>query len=210
MWAGRSQSPHHKLRGTRLLLAERAQVLHQAAWQLQRHMAAVQLLRGAPADRCRSLLPLDAFGRTPTSRPKMKWRCSCCTRPPTARTCGSNGSGPPPDSGQRGESVSSWATFPAHPRGGRCCFGMPGVPNERQHRGCPWRCHRCTVAWDRARAQLRPATGNTGCQPATGVAVCGMVSAGAAALAMQATSAPAQRRPIAHQFNRGGDWGCVS
>ena len=42
-------SPHHQLRGMRLLLGERAQGLRQASRLLQRHMAVGQLLQGAPA-----------------------------------------------------------------------------------------------------------------------------------------------------------------
>ena len=51
-------SPHHKLRGTRLPLGERAQVLRRAAQLVQWHMAARRLLQGAPTSQCRSLLPL--------------------------------------------------------------------------------------------------------------------------------------------------------
>ena len=51
-------SPHHRLRGMRLPLGERAQVLRQAARLLQRHMAAGRFLQGAPSDRCRALVPL--------------------------------------------------------------------------------------------------------------------------------------------------------
>ena len=51
-------SPHHQLRGMRLALPERAQVVRQAARLLQRHMAAGRFLQGAPSDRCRALVPL--------------------------------------------------------------------------------------------------------------------------------------------------------
>ena len=44
-------SSHHQLRGMRLPLGERAQVLRQALRLLQRHMAAGRLLQGDPSDR---------------------------------------------------------------------------------------------------------------------------------------------------------------
>ena len=51
-------SLHHQLRGTRLPLGERAQVLRQALRLLQCHMAVGRLLHGTPSDRCRALIPL--------------------------------------------------------------------------------------------------------------------------------------------------------
>ena len=51
-------SPDHRLRGTRLPLGERAQILHKALGLTERHLAAGTLLSGAPLGRCRSLLPL--------------------------------------------------------------------------------------------------------------------------------------------------------
>ena len=51
-------SPHQQLRGMRVPLGERAQVLRHAARLLQRHMAAGRFLQGAPSDRCRVLIPL--------------------------------------------------------------------------------------------------------------------------------------------------------
>ena len=51
-------SPDHRLRGTRLPLGERAQVLRKAVGMAERHLAAGALLGGAPLGRCRSLLPL--------------------------------------------------------------------------------------------------------------------------------------------------------
>ena len=51
-------SPDHWLRGTRLPLGERAQVLRKAVALAERHLAAGALLGGAPLGRCRSLLPL--------------------------------------------------------------------------------------------------------------------------------------------------------
>ena len=51
-------SPHHRLRGMRLPLGERAQVLRQALRRLQRHIAARWLLQGALSDHCRALIPL--------------------------------------------------------------------------------------------------------------------------------------------------------
>ena len=59
-FAGRAlpASPDHRLRGTRLPLGERAQVLRKAVGLAERHRAAGPLLGGAPLVRCRSLLPL--------------------------------------------------------------------------------------------------------------------------------------------------------
>ena len=51
-------SPDHRLRGTRLPLGQRAQVLRKAVGLAERHLAAGTLLGGAPLGRCRSLLPL--------------------------------------------------------------------------------------------------------------------------------------------------------
>ena len=51
-------SPDHRVRGTRLPLGERAQVLRKAVGLAERHLAAGVLLSGAPLGRCRSLLPL--------------------------------------------------------------------------------------------------------------------------------------------------------
>ena len=51
-------SPDHRLRGTRLRLGERAQVLRKAVGLAGRHLVAGTLLSGAPLGRCRSLLPL--------------------------------------------------------------------------------------------------------------------------------------------------------
>ena len=51
-------SPDHRLRGTRLPLGERAQILRKAVGLAERHLAAGTLLSGAPLGRCRSLLPL--------------------------------------------------------------------------------------------------------------------------------------------------------
>ena len=51
-------SPDHGLRGTRLPLGQRAQILCKAAGLVERHPAAGTLLCGAPLGRCRSLLPL--------------------------------------------------------------------------------------------------------------------------------------------------------
>ena len=52
-------SPDHRLRGTRLPLGERAQVLRKAVGLAERHLVAGTLLAGAPLGRCRSLLPLE-------------------------------------------------------------------------------------------------------------------------------------------------------
>ena len=52
--------PHHQLRGTRLLLGKRAQVLRQAS-RLQCHMEAGRLLRGTSSDCCRALVPLKGW-----------------------------------------------------------------------------------------------------------------------------------------------------
>ena len=51
-------SPDHRLRGTRLPLGERAQIMRQAVGLAERHPAAGALLSGAPLGRCCSLLPL--------------------------------------------------------------------------------------------------------------------------------------------------------
>ena len=51
-------SPHHKLRGTRLPLGERAYESWQASRLLQRTMAAGRLLQGAQSNRRRALIPL--------------------------------------------------------------------------------------------------------------------------------------------------------
>ena len=51
-------SPDHRLRGTRLPLGERAQILRKAMGLAERHLEAGTLLSGAPLGRCRSLLPL--------------------------------------------------------------------------------------------------------------------------------------------------------
>ena len=51
-------SPDPRLRGTRLPLGERAQILRKAVGLIERHLAAGTLLSGAPLGRCRSLLPL--------------------------------------------------------------------------------------------------------------------------------------------------------
>ena len=48
-------SPDHRLRGTRLPLGERAQVLRKAVGLAERHLAAGALLSGDPLGRCRSL-----------------------------------------------------------------------------------------------------------------------------------------------------------
>ena len=48
----------YRLRGTRLPLGERAQILRKAVGLAERHLAAGTLLSGAPLGRCRSLLPL--------------------------------------------------------------------------------------------------------------------------------------------------------
>ena len=48
----------HRLRGTRLPLGGRAQVLRKAVGVTERHLVAGTLLGGAPLGRCRSLLPL--------------------------------------------------------------------------------------------------------------------------------------------------------
>ena len=53
-------SPHHRPRGTRLPLGERAQILGKAVRLAERHLAAGTLLSGAPLGRCRSLLSLGA------------------------------------------------------------------------------------------------------------------------------------------------------
>ena len=50
-------SPDHRLRGSRLPLGERAQVLSKAVGLAERHLAAGALLSGAPLGRCSSLLP---------------------------------------------------------------------------------------------------------------------------------------------------------
>ena len=51
-------APDHKLRGARLPLGERAQVLRKAVGLAGRNLAAGNLLRGQPVGRCRPLLPL--------------------------------------------------------------------------------------------------------------------------------------------------------
>ena len=51
-------SPDDRLRGTRLPLGDRAQVLRKAAGLVERHLVAGTLLCGAPLGRCRSLLHL--------------------------------------------------------------------------------------------------------------------------------------------------------
>ena len=48
----------HRLRGTRLPLGERAQVVRKAVSPVERHLAAGTLLSGAPLGRCRLLPPL--------------------------------------------------------------------------------------------------------------------------------------------------------
>ena len=52
--------PDHRLRGTRLPLGERAQVLRKAAGLVERHLVPGTLLCGAPLGCCRSLLPPGA------------------------------------------------------------------------------------------------------------------------------------------------------
>ena len=47
-------SPHHQLRGTRVPLGERAQVLRHGVRLVRRHLAAGQLPQGAPSDRTHS------------------------------------------------------------------------------------------------------------------------------------------------------------
>ena len=50
---------HHRLRGTRLPLGERARrVLHKVAGLVERHLVAGTLLCGASLGRCRSPLPM--------------------------------------------------------------------------------------------------------------------------------------------------------
>ena len=51
-------SPDHRLRGTRLPLGERAQVLRKAAWLVERHLVAGTLLCGAPLGTVSLPLPL--------------------------------------------------------------------------------------------------------------------------------------------------------
>ena len=51
-------SPDHRLRGTRLPLGERSQVLRKPVGQAERHLAAAALRGGAQLGRCRSLLHL--------------------------------------------------------------------------------------------------------------------------------------------------------
>ena len=51
-------SPDHRLRGTRLPLGERAQVLRKGVGLAERHLVAGTLVSRAPLGRCRSLLPL--------------------------------------------------------------------------------------------------------------------------------------------------------
>ena len=51
-------TPDHRLRGTRLPLGQRAQIVRKAVGLAERHLAAGALLSGAPLGRCRSLLPL--------------------------------------------------------------------------------------------------------------------------------------------------------
>ena len=48
----------HRLRGTRLPLGERAQILRKAVGQAERHLAAGTLLSGSPQGCCHLLLPL--------------------------------------------------------------------------------------------------------------------------------------------------------
>ena len=52
--------PDHRLRGTRLPLGQRAQLLRKAVGLAERHLAAGTLLGGAPLGRCRSLRPPGA------------------------------------------------------------------------------------------------------------------------------------------------------
>ena len=60
-FAGRAlpASPEHRLRGTRLPLGERAQIVRKAARVVERHLLAGTLLCGAHVGRCRCLLPLE-------------------------------------------------------------------------------------------------------------------------------------------------------
>ena len=51
-------SPDNRLRGTRLPLGERAQILRKAVGLAERHLAEGTLLSGGQLGRCRSLLPL--------------------------------------------------------------------------------------------------------------------------------------------------------
>ena len=51
-------SPNHRLRGTRLLVGEGAQIVRKAVGLAERHLAAGTLLSRAPLGRCRLLLPL--------------------------------------------------------------------------------------------------------------------------------------------------------
>ena len=53
-------SPDHQLRGIRLPLGERAQILRKAAGLVERHLVVGTMLCGAPLARCRSLLPWEA------------------------------------------------------------------------------------------------------------------------------------------------------
>ena len=43
----------------------------------------------------------------------------------------------------------------ANPRGGGY-FQTPGAPTKQWRRGCPWQCHRCTMAQDRGKAHCGP------------------------------------------------------
>ena len=67
-------SPDHRLRGTRLLLGERAQILRKAVGLAERHLAAGTMLGGTPLGRCRSLLPM---GSRP-ARTSQHATKSCC------------------------------------------------------------------------------------------------------------------------------------
>ena len=53
-----SASLDHRLRGTRLPLAERAQFLRKAVGLVERHLAPGTMMSGVPLGRCCSLLPL--------------------------------------------------------------------------------------------------------------------------------------------------------
>ena len=63
-FAGRAfaASPDHRLRGARLPLGERAQVLRRAAGLVERHLVAGMVLCGAPLGRCRALLTRGGGG----------------------------------------------------------------------------------------------------------------------------------------------------
>ena len=187
--------PNHRLRGTRLPLGERAQILRKAVGLAERHLAAGTLLSGAPLELCRSLLPM--WGRVCaglSARPYFAARREVMLQllrlATHAAIHGSGACGHLPACGRCSVTASEWTTSPAPSRGGHPYSCMLRGPRGRLSEASRSRLHSAAALRGRGAARKVRSAWSVGRRPAPGEGAWAGASTAAAGQATKATLPP--------------------